>query len=409
MDFDSCRDVNGLWIHHFFHEDLIRSVLAYKPRDDDIFLATYPKCGTTWTQYLILSILTDGHPPKTVVDFMLASPFMEMMGAEAAERMARPGLLKTHLPFNLQPYSPRAKYIYVTRNPYDVCVSFYYHMKGITAKKYDASFDRFCKAFIAGKVSCGDYFDHLLSWYEHRNDPNVLFFTYEEMKKDIDFWTLKIADFMGEQDVDGLWINKFFHEDIIRSALAYTPREDDLFLVTYPKCGTTWTQYIILSILTDGRPPKTVEDAELASPLMEMMGAEAAERMVRPGLLKTHLPFNLQPYSPQAKYIYVTRNPYDVCVSFYHHFKSMTAKKYDASFERFCKLFIAGKLSCGDCFDFLLSWYEHRNDPNILFFTYEQMKKDADFWTLKIADFMGEEYGRKLREDPTLMNRIRDA
>ncbi|KAH7984967.1 amine sulfotransferase [Rhipicephalus sanguineus] len=199
MDFVSCRDVDGLWIHNFFHEDLIRSALAYKPREDDIFLATYPKCGTTWTQYLILSILTDGHPPKTVVDFMLASPFMEMTGAEAAERMARPGLLKTHLPFNFQPYSPQAKYICVTRNPYDVCVSFYYHMKGMTAKKYDASFDRFCKAFIAGKTSWGDYFDHLLSWYEHRNDPNVLFFTYEEMKKDTDFWTLKIADFMGEQ------------------------------------------------------------------------------------------------------------------------------------------------------------------------------------------------------------------
>ncbi|KAH7972565.1 hypothetical protein HPB52_013436 [Rhipicephalus sanguineus] len=131
--------------------------------------------------------------------------------------------------------------------------------------------------------------------------------------------------------------------------------------------------------------------------------------MVRPGLLKTHLPFNLQPYSPRAKYICVTRNPYDVCVSFYHHFKSMTAKKYDASFERFWKLFIAGKLSCGDYFDSLLSWYEHRNDPNIIFFTYEEMKKDTDFWTLKIVDFLREVYGKKLRQDPNLLNRIRDA
>ncbi|KAH6926187.1 hypothetical protein HPB50_015799 [Hyalomma asiaticum] len=88
MDFTHCRDVDGLWIHNFFHEDTIRSTFAYKPRPDDLFLVTYPKCGTTWTQYLILSILTDGHPPKTVVDFMLASPFMEMMGAEAAERNA---------------------------------------------------------------------------------------------------------------------------------------------------------------------------------------------------------------------------------------------------------------------------------------------------------------------------------
>ncbi|KAH8028643.1 hypothetical protein HPB51_017861 [Rhipicephalus microplus] len=216
-------------------------------------------------------------------------------------------------------------------------------------------------------------------------------------------------DFDQCRDVGGLWIHKFFHEDVIRSALAYKPRDDDLFLVTYPKCGTTWTQYIILSILTDGHPPKTVVDVELASPLMEMMGAEAAERRVRPGLLKTHLPFNLQPYSPQARYIYVTRNPYDVCVSFYYYLKSMTPKRYDASFERFSKLFMARKLSSGDYFDHLLSWYEHRSDPNVLFFTYEQMKKDTDFWIVKIADFMGKQYGKKLREDKTLLSRIRES
>lgn len=199
MNIDDCRDVDGLWIHKFFHEDLIRSILAYKPRQDDIFIVTYPKCGTTWTQYLILSILTDGHPPKTVVDFMLASPFMEMMGAEGADRMPRPGLLKTHLPFNLQPYSPQAKYIYVTRNPYDVCVSFYYHLKGMTPKTVDVAFSKYCKLFIEGKTCFGDYFDHLLSWYAHRNDPNVLFFTYEQLKTDTNFWTLKIADYMGDQ------------------------------------------------------------------------------------------------------------------------------------------------------------------------------------------------------------------
>lgn len=199
MDIDDCRDVDGLWIHKFFHEDIIRSTLAYKPRQDDIFIVTYPKCGTTWTQYLILSILTDGHPPKTVVDFMLASPFMELMGAEAADRMPRPGLLKTHLPFKFQPYSPQAKYIYVTRNPYDVCVSFYYHLKGMTPKTVDVTFSKYCKLFIGGKTCFGDYFDHLLSWYAHRNDPNVLFFTYEQLKKDTNFWTLKIADFMGDQ------------------------------------------------------------------------------------------------------------------------------------------------------------------------------------------------------------------
>ncbi|XP_077522180.1 amine sulfotransferase-like [Amblyomma americanum] len=217
-------------------------------------------------------------------------------------------------------------------------------------------------------------------------------------------------DLEGYRDVEGLWMHKFFHEDLVRSALAYKPRPDDVFIVTFPKCGTTWTQYLVLSILSDGQPPKSVADFMLASPYLELMGAEAGEKMHRPGLLKTHLPFYKQPYSTEAKYIYVTRNPYDVCVSFYYHLRSMTPKtEPDVSFAKYHKLFITGKASYGDYFDNLLSWYEHRNDSNVLFFTYEQLKKDTDAWTLKIADFLGEDYGNKLRKDPDLLRKVVSA
>ncbi|XP_077504638.1 sulfotransferase 1B1-like [Amblyomma americanum] len=199
MNTEEFRDVDGLWMHSFFPEVLIRSAMTYRPRPDDVFIVTYPKCGTTWTQYLVLSILSKGHPPTKAVDFMLASPYLEMMGSEAAETMVRPGVLKTHLPFTKQPYSKQAKYIYVARNPYDVCVSYYYHMRSMTPKSVtDVSFGKFHEMFIAGKVSYGDYFDHLLSWYEHRQEQNVLFFTYEQMKADTNFWTVQIASFLDE-------------------------------------------------------------------------------------------------------------------------------------------------------------------------------------------------------------------
>uniref|UniRef100_A0A1E1XBG4 Putative sulfotransferase n=1 Tax=Amblyomma aureolatum TaxID=187763 RepID=A0A1E1XBG4_9ACAR len=199
MDLESYRYVDGLWMHKIFHEDTLRSVFSYTPRSDDVFIATYPKCGTTWTQYLILNILRKGDAPKAALDFVLASPFMELLGAEAAEKMIRPGVLKVHLPFQWTPYSTNSKYICITRNPYDVCVSFYYHMKGFTPKSVkDVSFARFHELFITGKLSWGDYFDHLLSWYEQRQNANVLFFTYEMMKKDTTSSVLKLADFLGE-------------------------------------------------------------------------------------------------------------------------------------------------------------------------------------------------------------------
>ncbi|KAH9375270.1 hypothetical protein HPB48_010838 [Haemaphysalis longicornis] len=71
MDIDAYRDVDGVRVHSFIHENLVRSALSYKPRADEVLVVTYPKCGTTWTQYLILSILSKGHPPSTVRDFLL--------------------------------------------------------------------------------------------------------------------------------------------------------------------------------------------------------------------------------------------------------------------------------------------------------------------------------------------------
>ncbi|XP_077524201.1 sulfotransferase ssu-1-like [Amblyomma americanum] len=200
MDVQAYRNVEGVWVNKTFHDDILRSAINYKPHPGDIFVAAYPKCGTTWTQFLALSILHRGEPPKTPMEFLLASPFLEVMGAEAAEKMVRPGPIKTHLPFHKVPFSSEAKYIYATRNPYDVCVSFYYQVVGFTPKSVeDVSFGRFNELFISGRLNFGDYFDHLLSWYEHRDLPNILCFTFEDMRNDTTSWTLKVADFLGKQ------------------------------------------------------------------------------------------------------------------------------------------------------------------------------------------------------------------
>ncbi|CAN8003955.1 unnamed protein product [Ixodes hexagonus] len=210
--------------------------------------------------------------------------------------------------------------------------------------------------------------------------------------------------------VDGLYIASVFDDGIVRSALSYKPRPEEIFIVTYPKCGTTWTQYIVYCILNDGLPPKDFTEFMLRTPFLEFMGAEAADKMIRPGAIKTHLPFGKQPYSEQAKYIYVARNPYDCCVSFYYHAKSSPIYGLgDASFEQFFEMFVSGKVGFGDYFDHLLSWYGHRDDSNVLFFTYENLKKDTRGWVLKIADFLGEEYGAKLREDESLLDKVLES
>ncbi|XP_037499461.1 sulfotransferase 1B1 [Rhipicephalus sanguineus] len=192
--------VDGHCVNAFYNDDLVRSALNYKPEPGDVFIATYPKCGTTWLQFIVYGIFNRGSFSKDPVEFALASPFLELLGAEAAFKMPRPGAIKTHMPFGKIPYSKDAKYITIARNPFDVCVSFYYHTtENTTYNVQGMTFDDYFDNFVRGTVPFGDYFDHLLSWYEHRNDSNVLYLTYEELKGDTMTKILKIADFLGTE------------------------------------------------------------------------------------------------------------------------------------------------------------------------------------------------------------------
>ncbi|KAG0442019.1 hypothetical protein HPB47_015795, partial [Ixodes persulcatus] len=79
-------------------------------------------------------------------------PFLEMLDVEFIKGMPRPGAIKTHMPFQFQPYSKGAKYLYITRNPYDCCVFFFYRPKGLPYYNFtDGTFDEFVKMFIEGK------------------------------------------------------------------------------------------------------------------------------------------------------------------------------------------------------------------------------------------------------------------
>ena len=63
-------------------------------------------------------------------------------------------------------------------------------------------------------------------------------------------------------------------------------------------------------------------------PHLEEVGEEPVRALPEPRLIKTHLPFARTPWSAQAKYIYVARNPFDCAVSFYHHTRGFV-RHYD--------------------------------------------------------------------------------
>ncbi|KAH7985542.1 hypothetical protein HPB52_025576 [Rhipicephalus sanguineus] len=187
------------------------------------------------------------------------------------------------------------------------------------------------------------------------------------------------------QTVDGFLVNDFLHDDNVSSALTYTARPDDIFVVSYPKCGTTWTQYIVFCVLNKGQPPEDYTDFMLRSPFLELLGAESAHRTY------TSLGIPTTAACPTST----------TC-------ETRPSTTTEATLDEFVDVFVEGKVSCGDYFNHLIPWYEHRNDENVLLITYERLKEDTGGAVLDIADFLGNQYGEELRRDTALFTKITD-
>lgn len=210
-------DFDGYRLSTAFDKELLQSALDYKPTPDDVFVVTFPKCGTTWVQHIAFLIYNDGQKPKDGLDFLKNSPFLEMTGAECLLTMKRPGIIKSHFPFSLMPWSSQAKYLYVCRNPKDCVTSFFYHTRGFPGYRFTrGTFATFFDLFCEGQTDFNDYFDHVLGWYEHRYDPNVLFLHYEDMKAEPRENVLKIAKFLGQSYYDRLIEDSSYLENVLR-------------------------------------------------------------------------------------------------------------------------------------------------------------------------------------------------
>jgi hypothetical protein len=185
-----------------FSVEAFCSALDYPANPEDIFVCSYPKCGTTWLQNVVYLILNDGVPLSSSEFLPRSFPHLEEVGKEICNKLPTPRLIKTHLPFMMTPQHSKARYLYIARNPFDCAVSFFHHTRGFPQHYdfLDGTFEGFFECFINGEVDFGDYFDNLMSWYRRKDEKNIFFITYESMKIDSYGAIIAIGDFLGVDD-----------------------------------------------------------------------------------------------------------------------------------------------------------------------------------------------------------------
>ncbi len=191
------RKVNGVLVPGFVTEEIVEDLKNFKLYADDIWIVTFPKCGTTWTQQIVRLIINKGI--QSDIKVTDAVPWLEggnIFGD--LDEMPRPRAFKSHFSYDLLPCGPAhttpCRYIYVIRNPKDAAVSGYCHLKKVY--RPDIEWDMFFEQFFKGDGLYGDFFEHLLSWLPHKDDKNVFFVKYEDMKKDLAKAVSQMASFL---------------------------------------------------------------------------------------------------------------------------------------------------------------------------------------------------------------------
>lgn len=177
--------------------------------------------------------------------------------------------------------------------------------------------------------------------------------------------------------------------------LDYKPDSSDVFIVTPPKCGTTWMQQIVHGLRTRGS--MDFEEISCVVPWINMaydMGIDIhAPQVAHPRAFKTHTTLDEVPNG--AKYIVVLRDPKDALLSHYHFFEDFFFEKGTIDIATFAREhYIPGH----DIFKHITALWDRRKDENILPMCYEDMKTNLPLTIERVAEFIGIPLDDELRE-----------
>ncbi len=160
---------------------------------------------------------------------------------------------------------------------------------------------------------------------------------------------------------------------------------DDMFLVSFPKSGNTWTRFLLANLRYPNEPANW-ENIDRLVP--DPMGTKKRvfDRMPRPRIIKSHECFD--PRYPQV--IYIVRDPRDVVVSQYHYHRKVRRIEDDSPIEKFVSRFLAGE-TCphGSWGQNVSTWlYTSEGSSRFLLLRYEDLVADTTRELRKIVAFL---------------------
>lgn len=198
---------------------------GFRPRDGDVVVATYPKCGTTWTQRIVDMLIHQSTAPRPIMtdypwlDATFFAPIDEVLARLEAQTHRR--AIKSHLPFDSLPLYDGVKYIHVARDGRDACISMHNHQLGFTEaakqrinaanglppdfrppptpadpREFYLQWIAEAEAPEAAPFQDLPFFEYEMTYWRERTRPNLLLVHYNDLKADLPGEMRRISDFL---------------------------------------------------------------------------------------------------------------------------------------------------------------------------------------------------------------------
>lgn len=158
----------------------------------DVFVASYPRSGSTWLRFLLFEILTRDSAGFDNVNRVIADVGRHRQSPALLPNGGR--LVKTHEAYR----DVYQKAIYLVRDPRDVVISEYEYEKA--QDRISEDFDSFVMLSLTGRSNgFGPWQEHVISWLESplARSGRLLVIKFEELRQQTEDVVADVLSFLG--------------------------------------------------------------------------------------------------------------------------------------------------------------------------------------------------------------------
>ncbi|MCO5248209.1 MAG: sulfotransferase domain-containing protein [Chitinophagales bacterium] len=182
------------WLYRFFKNIADKAIFITRKlskdifffqiedREDDVYIVTFPKSGTTWMQVIVYNLLTDGNMDfNHIYD---VSPWLSNMHIKGDDpnkvnELPSPRIFKSHDRYSEYVKGFKNKIIYVYRDGKDVAWSYFHHNKNYLNP--ELTFDENFENHFSNTDKPLNWFIYNKEWLENKNGLNILYIAYEDL------------------------------------------------------------------------------------------------------------------------------------------------------------------------------------------------------------------------------------